>query len=392
MRVLALAACATALTACSARSSAAGLPPLPRNWPAHTLQLGLANGLGKGATLAGFGHLGMRYQYLSGGVNTGAGWTSWGRGGGSIVGDYVAETVAHRAIPVFTYYQLLQSQFAGPSADEATEDLQRLRDPATMAAYFADLTTFFRRAAATRAPTIVLHFEPDLWGYVERAAQNDDASTVPAAVAASGVPELQGLPDNAAGFARAVVALRNRYARNVTLAYALSDWGTGKDIQLSHPNADEIAAMQTRSVAFYRSLHARFDLAFAEFANQDAGYAQAVGGDGGAAWWAPVDFQNFVSYLAAFSSGARLRLMLWQIPVGNTMLDNSPGHYRDNRVQWLLGGRRGGKHLRSFLHAGVIGLLFGAALPGDTGIGGDNGYLRARARAYYRAGPLRLPR
>jgi hypothetical protein len=29
--------------------------------------------------------------------------------------------------------------------------------------------------------------------------------------------------------------------------------------------------------------------------------------------------------------------VLWQLPLGNSMLDNTWGHYRDNHVHWWLG-------------------------------------------------------
>ena len=79
----------------------------------------------------------------------------------------------------------------------------------------------------------MLHVEPDLWGFIEQRASNDDAATVPAVVASTGLPELAGLPNNVAGFAQAIARLRDRYAPNVLLGYHLSTWGTGNDIALS---------------------------------------------------------------------------------------------------------------------------------------------------------------
>ncbi len=73
-------------------------------------------------------------------------------------------------------------------------------------------------------------------GYIQQASENDDAATVPAAVASTGRAELQGLPDTAAGFAQALVRLRDAYAPNVRLAYHLSDWGTRVDLHVSKPN------------------------------------------------------------------------------------------------------------------------------------------------------------
>ena len=58
----------------------------------------------------------------------------------------------------------------------------------------------------------------------------------------------------------------------------------------------------------------------------------------------------------------------WQIPLGNTVMramNDTTGHYQDNRVQWLLDGASGRKHLRAYVKAGYIGFLFGGG-SGET--------------------------
>ena len=95
-------------------------------------------------------------------------------------------------------------------------------------------------------------------------------------------------------------------------------------------------------------------------------------------------------------------------------MNNAWGHYQDNHVQWLLGPNHG-KHLEVLAGAGAIAFLFGGGAVGTTcacdgqhdgvtnpaPINGntrlsysaddDGGYLRHQARAYYRAGALKLP-
>src|SRR5688500_16291471 len=105
-----------------------------------------------------------------------------------------------------------------------------------MAAYFADLKLFFQRAGAF-STMVVLHVEPDMWGYIQQRVQGDDASAFPVQVGATGAPELTGLPDTAAGLAQAVRKLRDLYAPNVVLGYHLSIWGTRTDIQ--HSQTDD---------------------------------------------------------------------------------------------------------------------------------------------------------
>ncbi len=366
-------------------------------WPFSRLQLGLANQPGGAGALAAVAPLGLRYQYLAGGVNTGKGWQSWNPGG-SFVSRYIAESRAHHMVAVFSYYQIRQSLPGAANSDETAADLGNLADVATMRAYFLDLKVFFQRAAAARGP-VVLHLEPDLFGYIEQHAHGGDAASVPAAVASTGLGALAGLPDNAAGFAQAVLALRNRYAPNVIVGYPISIWGTGIDIHLSHPSPATVDAIAAQAAAFYRSLRADFDVTFTELTDRDAGYAETVDHARGA-WWHAVDFSRDLRFLSDYHRAVAKPIVMWQIPLGNTLspvLNNTPFHYRDNKVQWFLGAS-GAAHLRAFARAGLVALLFGGGQSQDTDAGessgdgrpDDGGYFDARARAYYRAGALPL--
>src|SRR6202040_1740727 len=106
----------------------------------------------------------FRYQYLAGGANTGAGWSSWNPGG-SFVTRYDAESWANGEIPVFSYYQLLQSKPAGGAGAKCA--IAHPPPPSLMAASWRAARLFFARARG--AKTVVLHIEPDLWGYIEQA-------------------------------------------------------------------------------------------------------------------------------------------------------------------------------------------------------------------------------
>jgi len=94
-------------------------------------------------------------------------------------------------------------------------------------------------------------------------------------------------------------------------------------------------------------------------------------------------------------------------------MDDTWGHYQDNRVQWLLGSRA---HLQDYVDAGYVGFLFGGGAEGTTcacdaqhdgvtnpaPINGntraslsaddDGGLFRSLTAAYYRAGAIALPR
>jgi hypothetical protein len=392
---------------------AGALAPVPSRWPSRALEIGSADAPGGAASLRANAPLALRYQYLAGGVNTGRGWTTWDANAQFPI-TYIQESARNRMTPVFSYYQLLQSA-PGNALGEPTGDFANLGNTQTMAAYFADLKLLFQRVGAQSATTVVIHIEPDLWGYIQQ-RYGDDPASAPAKVAATGMAELAALPDNASGLARAVVKLRDSYAPNVLLAYHLSYWGTNHD-PLHEKAADPtIDAWATRSATFFSSLGASFDLVFAEFTDRDAGFKRYQNGDT-AAWWFADDFARNTRYLAKFSALTQERIVIWQIPLGNTKMramDNTWDHYQDNKVEWLFDDP-GRATLSAYARAGVIAFLFGRGADGATcacdaardgitnpaPIGGntrgslsaddDGGYFAERAASYYASGAMPLP-
>jgi hypothetical protein len=348
------------------------------------LGIGLTDSPGGAKALRHSAPFDYRYQYLA------AGWQNWNPDG-SFATLYVRESIAAHITPVFTLYTIRQSPPGRDIGDEAKADLGNLTNKATMKGWYENARLLFKRAGAFKKRVIV-HVEPDLWGYVEQS--NGDAAKVPAAVASTGDRDLQGLPNNVSGFARAIVKLRNKYAKNVQLGYHLSVWGTKTDIALQDPPDKQVDALGRRSASFYKSLHAHFDMTFAEFDDRDSGFNEVVNGDGGASWWNAADFRRDVRYDRVYSRRAHQRIVKWQIPLGNTLrsvMNNTWGHYRDNRVQWLLGASGGRKHLRAYRDAGVIALLFGGGADGTTSAGTDGGYFKQRVRRYYGGrGAIRL--
>jgi hypothetical protein len=228
--------------------------------------------------------------------------------------------------------------------------------------------------------------------------------------------DVSGFADNASGFAKAIVKLRDQYAPNVKLGYHLSIWGTGVDIQYSKTDDATTDALATRAANFYGSLGANFDVSFAEFSDRDAGFKQSIYGDGGASWFNAADFARHARFLKKFSEVTQKRIVLWQIPLGNTRMlaqNNTWNHYQDNRVEWLLDDP-GRTHLQTYVDAGVIAFLFGRGADGATcacdanndgvtnpaAINGntqpslnsddDGGFFRQKAVAYYAAGAMSL--
>jgi hypothetical protein len=321
---------------------------LPWGWPHHVL-LGVADSPGDAGSVVAHARVDARYQYLAGGVNTGSGWATWNPNG-TFASMYVHESIAHHTIPVLTYYQLLQSRPAAGS-NELQKDLSNLRNPSTMRAYWSDWSLLLRRVARPSARhLVVIHVEPDLWGYLEQAHAVTLART----------------------FAHRLIALRNRLAPHVVLAWHLSIWGTNVDPTYSKPPLAQMDALARKSAAFYESLHARFNLVFNDVTDRDADFYRYVEGNPHT-WWGPADFARLNRYLAGFTRRTHAAVVLWQLPLGNTFLNDTWGHYRDNRVQWWL-GNGSAAHLRATRNAGVIGLLFGGGASGTTSAQTDGGF------------------
>ena len=339
------------------------LVPIPAGWP-HHLALGVMDGPGDAAKLVQHARLDLRYAYLAGGVNTGSGWATWNPGG-AYVSRYVGESLAAHITPVLTYYQLLQSRPAR-GRDELRKDISNLSNPSTMAAYRADWSLLLRRVAAAAGDrVVVIHVEPDLWGYLQQA----------------------GDVQLARRFARRLIAMRDRLAPHVLLAWHLSGWGTKEDPTYTKPSLAHMDALAARSAAFYTSLYAPFDLVFNDVSDRDAGFYKVIEGNPNTAW-GPADFRRHDAYIAGFTRRTHVPVVLWQLPVGDTHLNNTWEHFRDNRLQWWLEDPPG-RHLKATRNAGVIGLLFGGGAAGTTGPDTDRGFFFHLARRY-EARPLRL--
>jgi hypothetical protein len=341
---------------------AQSLAPLPSGWP-NRIEVGMADGGGGAAAMKATAPFGFRYQYLAGGVNTGNGWANWNPNG-DFARFYIEESAANGIIPVFTYYMMLQSAPGGGS--EAAAVFTNLSNTATMTAYYNDLKLLFQKAGAFPTQKVVVHVEPDLWGYMQQRATGDNATTVPVKVSETGIAELAGLPSNMSGFARAIAKLRDTYSPNVSLGYHISVWGTGNDIVLSNPSDATVDSLAARAAAFYNSLAANFDVAFAEFSDRDSGFYQYVYGDGGQHWFDSEDFRRHARFLSGFSTAAAKRIVLWQVPLGNTKMraqNNTTGHYQDNRPEWLL-DETARTHLATYRDAGVVAFLFGGGAGG----------------------------
>src|SRR5262249_54640549 len=126
-----------AVTAAPASAqSAQGLPP-------H-FAFGLAAGLGDAWMPQSGIPWDLRFQYLVGGVNTNHGWETWNPSG-TFALNYAQESAQHGYIPMFPYYELLQSEGSGGTCDENKRDITNLNDSGVMRAYYANFAMLMKR-------------------------------------------------------------------------------------------------------------------------------------------------------------------------------------------------------------------------------------------------------
>jgi hypothetical protein len=348
------------------------------------------------------------YQYISSGVLPSQSWvTTWGT---NFAYNYAVASHNNGCVPEFTYYQIVPTGGEGAQAEAVT-----LNNTATMADYYKDFTALLTQLHSYGS-TAIVHVEPDMFGYFEQV--NGNPAAISASVASSGNGDIAGYPNTLAGFGQALLHLRDLYAPNVIMAAHVSEWMWS----LSTSASLDVAQIAKNDAAFMTGL-GNWDLFFTDVTDRDAGYYQYVLDDGGAHWWDATNqkypnFNRLNTWATAFTTTAHKRLVIWQIPIGNTIMDtcnNSNFHYQDNREQYWLYNYPNSTAVSALAQAGVIGLLFGAGNSGttenfdDAGDGvtnpapingnsrvatyadDDGGLLRINVGNYYRSGATPLP-
>lgn len=357
-----------------------------------------------------------RYTYLTGGANTPNNWTNWNSPAGQYATYYLNDSGASNCLPVFTYYQILAAN-PRPYDESLPAYVEKFNNAACMKAYYDDFKLLMDKCRAFNKPVIV-HVEPDTWGYMMMTKATPGAYVVK--VAASGHPDAVGLNNTAPGFAQMLVRLRDRYAPKVQLALHASMWSAGTDITLNTNTTYDIKANAERTGAWLNGLGGGWNLVFVDVADRDAAYKKIVRGQN--TWWDETDtvlpnFDQTARWIGFLNRNLSRRIVVWQIPIGNTKMrscNNAWGHYQDNRVQYFLDASYGSTHLSKWMQMGVVGFLFGrgdtntttntdaandgvtnpAAINGNSRVAtfadDDGGYFRERAAAYFKV-PLRLP-
>ncbi|WP_163867050.1 carbohydrate binding domain-containing protein [Myxococcus eversor] len=345
----------------------------------------------------------VRYRYFT------KGWVDnwgWGQRDGSWGKTFLDESRTQGFIPAPVFYQL----FAEPGGGES-ESLAKVQNAATMKSYFGDLKILLQRATEFGRPVLLL-VEPDAVGLLQFYT-NSNPNTY-AAVAASGIPELAGLPNTVAGWGLAFLQLRKSVgANNVILGMHISAWASGKDISCCsvtdplQPEVDKVVNFLKPLGLGANSTGATYDVLVGDPLDRDADFYKLTRAQD--VWWDASDnasvssrsFNRYAQWLTLMNQTSGKRWVLWQIPLGNSQHRNinndgsARAGYRDNRAEYFF-GPSGDAHRRKFANTGVIALLFGAGAGGQSSYPNDLGsdgqpYLKTRASPFLLAGGLTLP-
>jgi len=374
--------------------------PIPNGMPAR-VQVGLFEDSGNVWMKNSGVRWDTRYRYLT------KGWVNnWGYGAtdGSFALSYFQESAAQGFVPAVQYYQI----FAEPGGGESAT-LQKLQNAATMRAYFGDFKLLLQRAKDFGKPVMIL-LEADAFGFLQQQSSNNPNAS--AAIASTGMSELAGLPNTVAGFGLAFLQLRKAVgASNAVLGVHVSAWASGKDIgtySVSDPLGPEVDKVYGFLAPLGLASNATgqtFDVLVGDPLDRDADFYRVT--QGSDRWWDASDsasissksFNRYAEWLRLWNVKAQKRWVLWQIPLGNSSsknVNNNGGAaegYKDNRAEYFFGS--GTAHIEKFANSGVIALLFGAGIGGQSTYTNDQYsdgqlFMKSRAGAIVNAGGVPL--
>ncbi|HEY1956200.1 MAG TPA: hypothetical protein VGH28_11310 [Polyangiaceae bacterium] len=349
----------------------------------------------------------IRYVYLSGGLfdgnspcascasnctakgisckNGGAGCAWWGcwqydqDPPGAYARNFFSTANADGEIPMITYYEILHTSGVNEGAPEVT---QAATDVSVMTRYFADWRFLLQQIGTA---TVLLHIEPDFWGYAEQTGK--DAHQLAAAVASANATDCASQENSIAGMGRCMVAMVRKYAPNARVGLHASAWSTNIDVAENTNASFDVTVEAKKTAAFLVACGADVsDFVVVEASDRDAGYYESIGRQ---SWWddtnqtLPTFHQDF-AWLTALAEAANAPLLDWQLPVGNMSLPNTTNHWKDNRVDYFFA------HPDELAATHMVGFAFGAGAGDQTSPETDDGNLVAKTNAYHTSGGQKL--
>ncbi|HET9654708.1 MAG TPA: RICIN domain-containing protein [Kineosporiaceae bacterium] len=231
--------------------------------------------------------------------------------------------------------------------------------------YLNDYRFFLQTIGKSRD---AIDLEPDFWGYV---LSLGNPHQVPAQVTSANPTDCGSQENSAAGLARCLIAMGHKYAPNAAVGLHLTCWNWETKAKECVNNYLDLGAKDA-------------DLLVADVSDRDAGwYAQPANG-GRDTFWTDQKAAAFLSFSKTATETVGKPLALWQIPLGNMAQNNTFGHYKDDKVDWLL------SHLNQVADAHIVALLFGPGQQEQTTVESDGGNLINKTIAYRNSGGTAL--
>jgi hypothetical protein len=288
--------------------------------------------------------------------------------GSQYPGDFINNlsqlTWQNQPHPQLTYWTYYSIRFLVGGA-EGQAEIDAINDAAQLTRYFADYRFFLQKIGNSKT---IVHIEPDLWGFVR--STNRDPHTILAQVNESNPDDCpaQTHEDSIAGFARCMITMARKYAPNAAVGLHASPWNyaANGDAQIVANFMNALGAGEGDFIATDPS-------------DRDAGYYETVLNQTWH-WWNDQSFAAYLAWSKALSEAVGKPTIMWQIPIGNSTLNNTLNQYQDNKGELLFG------NIKAVADAHVVGLLFGAGDWTQTGIDTDNGVLINETINYWTGG------
>ena len=374
--------------------------------PGNRSPAAFAQGLGRSHFLVGMGNDGtnsgddpayslgptidLHYHYLTG-ISTEGGWTTW-NSNPDYAGKRIAEAVSHGVVPMLTYYCMVA---------HGEDNLPgSVGDASYMGVYWKDYAQLLATVAAANTP-VLIHVEPDFWGYLQQASIDaGSVGAVPAKVAASNAAECSGLPETIVGFGKCLVAMARSRAPKALIGFHASGWSSKMDVLANSDKGFDVLAEAQKTVTFLQAVgggDADFiasDLIDRDAGCYDVGYTDSMGNQvcsvrPGTYWdetnQALPDFHQAWSWAKAIGEGLDLPVVWWQLPFGtpSTTPGGTPGHFRDNRVHYMFA------NVGELVAAHGVGMAFGTGAGGQTDVTTDGNSFKTAVTGYF-ANPTAL--
>ncbi|MCU7826758.1 RICIN domain-containing protein [Kitasatospora sp. DSM 101779] len=261
---------------------------------------------------------------------------------------------------LWTWYSLRDLGDAAGQGDGPGE-VQAINRADLLTRYLNDYRFFLQKIGTSHD---MIDLEPDFWGYVRSLG---NPHQVAAQVKAANPTDCGSQENSAAGLAQCLISMGHKYAPNTGIGLHLTCW----DWQQNTPQC----------VKDYADLGAKnADFLVTDVTDRDAGwYALPAHGSKDTYWNDQKGFAALAFYKTMTESVGK-PVVLWQVPLGNMAQNNTPNHYKDDKVDWFF------SHLSQAADAHVGGILFGAGWQEQTTPETDGGNLINKTIAYRNAG------